>query len=181
MKIILKTDVHHLGRAGDILKVKNGFARNFLFPQKLALPAEAGSLKEAQHKQQMAQARARHAQLLRDQIAEKIKDCHLVFHKKASKNGKLFGSVTSSDIALLLKDKEFDVDKKFIQLMNPIKSTGDFTVSIDLGQKTRPEIKISVLSEEKKEVQKESLLNKFKQVTSKLMEKKTEPSSEEES
>lgn len=144
MKVILKADVANLGRAGDILKVKSGYARNFLFPKKLALLALSKSLKEQNHKKKIALSQSKKAQLKRDEIAQKIEGHKICISKSATSKGKLFGSVTAFEIVSSLEKDGFQIDKKFLQIKEPIKSTGEHSLQIDLGQKTNPTILVVV-------------------------------------
>ena len=145
MEVILKTDLPHVGRAGQILKVKNGFARNYLFPRKLAIPLKSQSLKEWNHKKKLSLLQAKKAQLLRDEIAKKLEGLKLSFHKSFSAKGKLFGSVTLSEISEKLREKGFDIDKKFIKLSSPIKEAGKYRLEIDLGKDSKSCIEVEVL------------------------------------
>ena len=160
MKVILKSDVEQVGRAGEILKVKNGFARNFLFPRKLALPADAGSLKEARHKEKLAQLKAKKALILRKGIKEKLEGLEISFQKKAGAGGRLFGSVSAFEIAKALKEKGFAIDKKYIGIEGPLKTIGDFDVPIDLALEKSCMIKVKVESEKLAEVEKKSILSR---------------------
>ena len=159
MKVILKTDVHHVGRAGQILNVKDGYARNYLFPRKLAIPAESKSLKEWNYKKKIAELRSKKAQLLRNEIGKKMEGIKLSFQKPTTKQGKLFGSITLNDISAKLKSQGFDIDKKFIQLDSPIKAIGEYKVNVDLGESTTA-IEISIQGETPKN-EKTSTLSKL--------------------
>jgi len=148
MKVILLEDVTNLGGIGDTVNVKDGYARNFLLPRKLALPATARNLKTQKHhfrdiEQKIAQA-ADEARSL----AEKIESVVLTFTRKVGKTGRLFGSVTNMDIADALAKKELSVDRKDIVLTEPIKTLGEFDVTIKLHQDVTPVIKVTVLPEE---------------------------------
>lgn len=166
MKIILKTDVHHIGRAGQILNVKTGYARNYLFPRKLAIPVKSNSLKEWNYKKEIAKIRSKKAQTLRNELGKKMEGTKLSFEKPTTKQGKLFGSVTVNDISSQLKSQGFDIDKKFIQLEAPIKIAGDHKVNIDLGESS-VSIDISV-QEEKQKSEKPSTLSKLVQLSKSL-------------
>ena len=148
MKVILLEDVTNLGGIGDTVNVKDGYARNFLLPRKLALPATARNLKTQKHhfrdiEQKIAQA-ADEARSL----AEKIESVVLTFTRKVGKTGRLFGSVTNMDIADALAEKELSVDRKDIVLTEPIKTLGEFDVTIKMHQDVTPVIKVTVLPEE---------------------------------
>ena len=147
MKVILKSDVPNLGRAGDILRVKSGYARNFLFPKKLALPALSKSLKEQAHKKKIAELQAQKAQIKRDEMSQKIQGHQICISKPSTPKGKLFGSVSAFEIVSCLEKDGFQIDKKFLQLKEPIKSAGKYQIQIDLGQETKPTITLIIQSE----------------------------------
>ena len=173
-----------MGRAGQILNVKSGYARNYLFPRKLAIPAQSRSLKEWNDKKRTAELRSRKAQVLRNEMGKKIEGVKLSFEKPTTKQGKLFGSITLNDIASKLKSQGFDIDKKFIQLPAPIKTVGDHNIPIDLGESS-VSIEISVQGEKQKS-DKPSTLSKLVKLsksltgqTSKEKEKEKDSSAEE--
>ena len=143
MKIILKSDVKNVGLAGDLVKVKSGYARNYLFPRGLAWCAGASSQKEALHKKQLIQIKAKKAQKLRDETAQKLNGEKLFLTRQASPKGRLFGAVSGGDIALALSEKGFHIDKKFIQLENPIKQLGEHKIDVQLG-KTSAQIELCI-------------------------------------
>ena len=147
MKVILKSDVSNLGRAGDVLKVKDGYARNFLFPKKLALPALSKSLKEWNHKKRIAQVRSQKAQEERNKIAQKIEGHKIFISKQASSKGKLFGSVTAFEIASQLAKDGFSIDKRFVLLKESIKSVGEYKLQVDLGENVQPTFVLVIQSE----------------------------------
>jgi len=148
MKVILLENVANLGDMGDTVNVKNGFARNFLIPRKLAIPATARNLKAQEHfLQDIEKKKSVEAEKARG-LAEKLSSLNLVFTRKAGETGRLFGSVTNMDIADLIAEKGLTLDRKDIQLPEPIKNLGEFDVSIKLHQEVTPVIRITVLPEE---------------------------------
>jgi len=161
VKIILKADVHHVGRAGQILNVQDGYARNYLLPRKLAILAESKSLKERNHKKKVAELRSKKAQLLRSELGKKMDGTKLLFQKPTTRQGKLFGSITVNDISSKLKSQGFDIDKKFIQLSTPIKIIGEYKVDIDLGESS-VSIEVSVQTEKQKSEKTSTLSKLFK-------------------
>ena len=176
MKVILKTDVHHVGRAGQILNVKDGYARNYLLPRKLAISAESKSLKEWNYKKKVAELRSKKAQLLRNELGKKMEGTKLSFQKPTTKQGKLFGSITINDISSKLKSQGFDIDKKFIQLSTPIKTIGNYKIDVDLGENS-VSIEVSVQAEKQKSEQ-TSTLSKLVKLSKSLTgqsSKKEEP------
>ncbi len=170
MKIILKEDVHHVGRAGQILNVKTGYARNYLFPRKLAVPARSKSLKEWNYKKKMSELNSKKAQFLRNEMGKKIEGLKISFEKPMTKQGKLFGSITLNDISSQLQSKGFNIDKKFIQLDSPIKAAGDYKLNVDLGEKL-VSIDISVQGEKPKN-EKASAFSKLVQFSKSLTRSK---------
>ncbi len=162
MKVILKSDVPNLGRAGEILKVKPGYARNMLFPRNLALPARYQSLREWNHKKKMAELRTKKAQSLRNEIAKKIDGHKISIKKSIAPNGKLFGSVTAFEITHELKNAGFQIDKKFLNLKEPIKTLGEYKLKIDFGKESQAFITVSIQDEKlKDETKKPSKLSKL--------------------
>lgn len=148
MNIILTENVEGLGNIGDLIKVKPGYGRNFLVPQGLAVEANTRNVKELEHqKRQMerkAQKLAQDAQALKTRI--EAVTCVLAF--RAGEEGKLFGSVTSKEIAEKLEAAGVEVDRKKIQLPEPIKTLGDFQVPIKLATGITASIKVSVVAAE---------------------------------
>ncbi len=147
MEVILKEDVPKLGSAGDVVKVAEGYGRNFLLPKKLAI--EATKANKAVIDQMKAAALRRAAREKGDAEAQaKMLDGVMVqFVRRAGEHDQLFGSVTSADIATELEKKNLSVDRRKIVLDHPIKTTGDFTVSIHLHKEVRANIKVVVEKE----------------------------------
>jgi len=146
MKVILKSDVEKLGRAGDIKQVAGGYARNFLIPRKLALEATPAALKWSE---QGAERRHKQREKLAAQAQEtagKLAGVHLSFTRPVGEQGKLFGSVGKSDIAESLKASGFTLDKKTILLPAAIKDAGDHEVEVKLGSEISAKIKVSVVA-----------------------------------
>ena len=112
MKVILQSDVRDLGKAGDMVHVKAGFARNFLFPRKLALEATEGKVKEFEHLQRLAEAKRRKAVAARKELVSKLQGLTVAFQATAGETDKLFGSITTKDISDKLDSLGFSIDKK---------------------------------------------------------------------
>lgn len=148
MELILKEDVEKLGKAGQHVKVKNGFGRNFLLPQGLAIEATAGNLKVIE--QHMVLRSKRLAALKADAVAQaaELSKLHLVFVRKVGEEGKLFGSVTLSDIAKeVINNRHFHVDKHKIHLDMPLKQVGEYKVSIKIHPEVSAEITVEIKAE----------------------------------
>jgi large subunit ribosomal protein L9 len=147
MDVILKEDVLHLGNRGDLVKVADGYARNFLLPRKLAMQATQAN--KAVIEQMKASAARRYAseKALAEELAAKLEPIELEFTRKSSEAGHLFGSVTSGDIAAALETKGFEIDRRKIQLDEPLKSIGDFNVAIKLYREVTAHVKVKVMAE----------------------------------
>lgn len=148
MNIILKEDMEKLGRAGEKVKVAGGYARNFLIPQALALEATPSNLKVLE---QHMKARAKRLSAIKEQaqaMAGEISALHLVFTRKSGEEGKLFGSVTPSDIGSAVLEKNIEIDKKKVLLDMPIKQIGIQKVGIKLHPEVTAEVTVEVKAEE---------------------------------
>ena len=148
MDVILTENVKGLGNIGEVVKVKPGYGRNYLVPQGLAVEANEGSLKELEHhKRQLSRKAEKLSQEAAD-VKARIEAVECSFVHKASEEGKLFGSVTSADIADALAEKGVEVDRRKILLDQPIKSLGEFDVEIKINAGANATIKVSVLNED---------------------------------
>jgi large subunit ribosomal protein L9 len=144
MKVLLVKDVYKLGRAGDIKKVADGFGRNFLIPQGLAVLATAGALKQVEKIRSTAEVRRTEQNSELKDLASHINGVTLIFHAKAGETGKLYGSITTQDVATALQEKtRFEVKKQQID-MQPIRTLGEFTAHVRLTMDLVPEVKIIV-------------------------------------
>lgn len=145
MQVILKEDVHNLGKAGELVNVKPGFGRNYLIPQGKAIVATAGNVKQIEHEKKLIAAK--NAQLAKDAqaMADRLATVEVQIERQAGEEDKLFGSVTSRDIEAALKDKGITVDHKKIALPEPIKTIGYHTVDIKLGSSVTGKIKVVVV------------------------------------
>ena len=147
MEIILREAVPHLGAAGDVVKVKDGYARNYLLPKGLAYPATEGNKKRiAFEGERIAKLRASEKQTAETEAA-RIAGISLSFPMKVGEEEKLYGSVTAGDIQRRLEEQGIHVDKRKIDLPEPIRSLGEFTVGIKLHPEVRPEITVVVVKE----------------------------------
>jgi large subunit ribosomal protein L9 len=147
MKVILKDDVQKLGYKNDVVDVKNGYGRNYLIPRGLARIATESSLKVLE--EDIRQTQRKQDQIVSDaqEIAEKITGTALTIGTKAGSNGKIFGSVTTIQIAQALKDLGFDIDRKKITIANDIKELGDYTAKINLHRNVEVDIDLHVVVE----------------------------------
>jgi len=147
MKIILREDVEKLGKAGEIIKVKDGFGRNYLIPQKLAVLANVLNMKTLDHDRRTIETRAKKTKKTAEATAATLSAVSLTIPAKAGEEGKLFGAITSRDIAEALGKAGVTVDRKAIQLADPIKQVGDYKVKIRVAADVFPEISVSVVPE----------------------------------
>jgi len=147
MDVILREDVEKLGAAGDMVTVKDGFARNYLLPRGLAYPATAGNKRrlEAEQKSRLRRADAEIARA--SDVAAKLEAVSLSFAMKAGEGDKLFGSVTAHDIAERLNAEGFALDRKAVELHEPIKALGVYKVPVRLHPEVKPEIRVWVVKE----------------------------------
>ncbi len=144
MKVLLTKDVYKLGRAGDIKKVADGYGRNFLLPQKLAVLATVGALKQTDKIRSQAEIRRTEQNSELKDLASLINGVTLVFSAKAGDTGKLYGSITTQDVATAIQEKiRYEVKKQQIE-MQPIRTLGDFTARVRLTMDLGPEVKIIV-------------------------------------
>ncbi|HET6305495.1 MAG TPA: 50S ribosomal protein L9 [Myxococcota bacterium] len=144
VKLILTEDVPSLGEAGDVVNVKPGFARNFLLPQGKAVPATDAKVKEIEHhKRVIAERVARERKQLEGE-RERLERVELEIAANAGEEGKLFGSVTSAQVAELLEARGFSIDRRKIQLDEPIKELGDHVVAVRLHRDVVARVRIKV-------------------------------------
>lgn len=147
MKVILKEDVKKLGNMGEIVTVADGFARNYLVPKGLAVEASSKNMKSLEHAQKVIQEKAKKVKESLQEFAARLSKVTLIMKAKAGEEGKLFGSVTSMDIAEQLKNEGIEIDKKKIILEEPIKRLGNFTVGIHLHADINSQITLQVVEE----------------------------------
>ena len=147
MEVILKEDVVNLGLRGEVVKVADGYARNYLLPRKLAMQATANNKAVIEQMKASAARRSAAEKATAEEWVAKLDPVVLSFTRKAGEQGHLFGSVTSADIATQLAAKGFEVDRRKIQLGEPLKSVGEFTVPIRLHREVTARVRVKVLAE----------------------------------
>lgn len=147
MKVILREDVEKVGKAGEVVKVADGFGRNFLLPRRLAVPANVRNLKSLEHDRRVIEARVKKTRKTAESLATRLSSVSLTIPAKAGEEGKLFGAITSRDIAEALGKAGVPVDRKTVLLPDPIKQLGDYKVKIKAGGDLAPEISVSVVAE----------------------------------
>jgi len=144
MEIILREHVDNLGRRGEIVKVADGYARNYLLPRKLALPATDANKKWIERERKIAEARDQEERGAAEAIATRLSALDLTILRKVGENDQLYGSVTNADIAELLAKKGFEVDRRKILLPDPIKTLGENSVPVKLHRDVTAQLKVTV-------------------------------------
>ncbi|HZD45509.1 MAG TPA: 50S ribosomal protein L9 [Acidobacteriaceae bacterium] len=147
MEVILKEDVDTLGHRGDVVKVADGYGRNFLLPKKLAIEATAANRNVIEQMKQSAVRRSAKEKADAQQQVAQMEQVELVFTRKVGENEHLFGSVTSSDIAHALEQKGYPVDRRKVQLDEPLKQLGEFHIPVKLHREVSAHIKVTVSAE----------------------------------
>lgn len=145
--VLLREDVDNLGGRGEIVKVKAGYARNYLLPQGIATLATKGNIKQVEQERSVLLKKAATEKSTAEAQSEQMKSISLHFERRAGEGGTLFGSVTSMDIASALQAKGYEIDRRKIQLKDTIKETGDYTVNVRLHREVTLEIPVTVTAE----------------------------------
>jgi len=149
MEVILREHVEHLGARGDVVKVTPGYARNYLLPRKLALAVTANNKRQIDREKKLAEARDMEEKSAAEAVAARLGALDIEIARRTGENDALYGSVTSADIAQALKDKGFEVDKRKIQLPDPIKSLGETTVAVKIHREVVAQVKVRVVADRK--------------------------------
>ena len=147
MEVILREHVDNLGRRGDVVKVAAGYARNFLLPRKLALLVTEGNRKQIERERSKFEARELEEQNVAEAVALRMANLEIVIARKVGETDALYGSVTSADIADALAAKGFAVERRKLQLHEPIKKIGDVDVPIKLHREVTATVKVKVVAE----------------------------------
>jgi large subunit ribosomal protein L9 len=147
MEVILKEDVATLGNRGEVVKVADGYARNYLLPRKLAMQATETNKAVIEQMKASAARRSATEKAQAEELVTKLAPAVLSFTRKSGEAGHLFGSVTSADVAAGLAAQGFEIDRRKIQLGEPLKSVGEFTVAIKLYREVTAHIKVNVVAE----------------------------------
>ena len=145
--ILLRQDIENLGGRGEIVKVKAGYARNYLLPRGLALLATKGNVKQVEGERAGLLKRVAVEKATADAQAEQMKGISLSFERKAGDGGTLFGSVTSMDIADALKEKGYEIDRRRITIIDDVKELGTYKAKIDFGNGNETEVEFEVIAE----------------------------------
>ncbi|PYS97673.1 MAG: 50S ribosomal protein L9 [Acidobacteria bacterium] len=145
--VLLREDVDNLGARGEIVKVKPGYARNYLLPRKLAVEATPGNVRQIEAERAALLKREARERSTAEAQSTQMKDLRLNFERKVGEHGLLYGSVTAMHIADALKEKGYEVDRRRVHLSEPIKETGDYTVTVRLHRDVNVEIPVTVTGE----------------------------------
>jgi large subunit ribosomal protein L9 len=147
MEVILREHVENLGKRGEIVKVADGYARNYLLPRKLALPATDGNRKHVERERKIVEARESQEKAQAEAIAARLAAVDITIARRVGETDQLYGSVTSADIADFLKAKGFELDRRKLILPEPIKAIGDHDVPLKLHREVTVPLKVHVVKE----------------------------------
>ncbi|MGI8772025.1 MAG: 50S ribosomal protein L9 [Acidobacteriaceae bacterium] len=148
MEVILREDIDNLGHRGDVIKVADGYGRNFLLPKKLAMEATAANKSVIDQMKQSAVRRSAREKTDAEQLVAQLDQIELTFERRVGENDHLFGSVTSSEIAHGLEAKGFHIDRRKVQLEEPLKQLGEFHVPVRIYREVTAHVKVTVKAEE---------------------------------
>ena len=147
MKLILREDVYNLGKGGELVEVKPGYGRNYLIPRGLAVLANPKNIREVEHQKAVAAAKAAKLKASAEAIARRLSDTPLSFKRKVGEQDKLYGSVTAMDLAEALAGRGVQIDRRSIDLSEPLKTLGDFEVGVKLHSEVVGKVKVKVEAE----------------------------------
>jgi len=147
VQVILRDDVPNLGKIGEVVRVKPGYARNFLFPRGLAVEASPKNMRVLDHHKRLIEAKAAREHKSAEAIAKRLDGVRITVRARAGDEGRLFGSVTNMDIERLLAEKGFHVERRRIVLPEPIKQLGTFPIPVQVGRSVRVSVELTVEAE----------------------------------
>jgi large subunit ribosomal protein L9 len=147
MEVILREHVDNLGRRGDIVKVAAGYARNYLLPRKLALAVTDNNKRQIEREKKLAEVRDAEERSQAEAIAQRLAQLDIEIARRVGENATLYGSVTSADIAQALQAKGFEVDKRKIQLHDPLKALGETSVPVKIHRDVTAQVKVKIVAE----------------------------------
>jgi large subunit ribosomal protein L9 len=147
MEVILRDHVDNLGQRGDIVKVAEGYARNYLLPRKLALAVTESNKRQIERERKVVEAREAEEKGQAEALAQRLTQIELQIARRVGENQTLYGSVTSADVAHALQAKGFEIDKRKIQLPEPIKALGESTVSVRVHREVVAQVRVKVVPE----------------------------------
>jgi len=146
MQVILKETIDTLGEEGDVVKVKDGYARNYLLPKNLAAVATEGNITVLAKQKAAIEARKKEQRAMAESMAKKLAAATIAIAQRTGDDGKLFGSVTAGDIAAKLAEAGIEIDKKKIMLDEPIKTLGSHTIPVKVGYQVKADVKVEVVA-----------------------------------
>jgi large subunit ribosomal protein L9 len=149
MEVILREHVDNLGRRGDVVKVAEGYARNYLLPRKLALAVTEANKRQIERERQAAEARELEEKTQAEAFAQRLTQAEIEIPRRVGENNTLYGSVTSADIAQALQSKGFDIEKRKIQMPEPLKALGESTVPVKLHREVTAQVRVKVVAEQR--------------------------------
>jgi large subunit ribosomal protein L9 len=147
MKLILREDVENLGKGGELVDVKPGFGRNYLLPRGLAVTANPKNVRELEHQKAVAQAKAAKLKASAEAVAKRLADTAITLKRKVGEQDKLYGSVTAIDLVEALAARGLQIDRRSIDLAEPIKTLGDFEVPVKLHSEVVGKVKVKITAE----------------------------------
>jgi large subunit ribosomal protein L9 len=147
MKVILREEVENLGKGGEVVDVKPGYGRNFLLPRGLAVLASSRNVRELEHEKAMASAKAAKLKASAEAVAKRLSETPVTLKRKVGEQDKLYGSVTAMDVAEALASRGLQIDRRSIDLAEPIKTTGSFEVPVKLHSEVVGKVKVTVEAE----------------------------------
>lgn len=147
MEVILREHVDNLGRRGDVVKVAEGYARNYLLPRKLALAVTEANKRQIERERKVAEARDAEERGQAEGLAQRIAALEIEIARRVGENDTLYGSVTSADIAHALEAKGFEIEKRRIQLPEPLKALGESTVPVKIHRDVTAQVRVKVVAE----------------------------------
>jgi len=147
MKVILREDVENLGKGGELVEVKSGYGRNYLIPRGLAVVANPKNIREVEHQKSVAAAKAAKLKASAEAVARRLADTPVTLKRKVGEQDKLYGSVTAMDIAEALAGRGVQIDRRHIDLAEPIKTVGDHEVGVKLHSEVVGKVKVKVEAE----------------------------------
>jgi large subunit ribosomal protein L9 len=148
MEVILREHIESLGRRGDVVKVAEGYARNYLLPRKLALPVNDNNKRQIERERKLAEARDMEEKAAAEAIAARLSQLEVEISRRVGEHETLYGSVTTADIAQALKDKGFDIDKRRVALAEPLKALGETTVPVKIHRDVTAQVKVKVVPQQ---------------------------------
>lgn len=148
MEVILREHVEHLGRRGDVVKVAEGYARNYLLPRKLALAVTENNKRQIEREKKIAEAREAEERSQAEAVAQRLTQFEIEIARRVGENETLYGSVTSADISHALQAKGFDIEKRKIHLPEPLKALGEVSVPVRIHRDVTAQLRVKVVPEQ---------------------------------